>query len=137
MKWDETLENGVTLIHLEGEIDLNHSPKLRAFFQGKIREKCPSLLLDFANVSYIDSSGLATLVEYYQGSRAYDGKIVLRALSARVKSGFDLVRLSEIFTIEQGQGSCTPSDAGASQQDYRPAPSSETKVSLEGNVTSL
>lgn len=99
MQWKERKEPSFTVIHLEGEIDLHHSPKLRELFQNKIKEKCTALLLDFTSVSYIDSSGLATLVEYYQGSRAYSGKIALASLSTRVKSVFDLVRLSEIFSI--------------------------------------
>ncbi|MFH1066768.1 MAG: STAS domain-containing protein [bacterium] len=99
MQWTEQKNVGFTVISLEGEIDLNHAPKLRDLFQNKIKEKCSALLLDFAAVSYIDSSGLATLVEYYQGSRPYAGKIALASLSARVKSVFDLVRLSEIFSI--------------------------------------
>ena len=79
-----SIEDDVTILRLEGEIDLNHSPKLRTLFHGKIQAKCPALLLDFSKVNYIDSSGLATLVEYYQGSRAYSGKIALAAMSARV-----------------------------------------------------
>jgi len=62
-------------------------------------DRIPALLLDFTQVGYIDSSGLATLVEYYQISRSYAGRIALTGLSKRVKSVFDLVRLSEIFSI--------------------------------------
>jgi len=95
----ETLEGDIVILNLKGDIDLHHSPKLRELLQSKVKEKCPKLLLDFSEVGYIDSSGLATLVEYYQGSRTYSGKICLAVLSARVKSVFDLVRLSEIFSI--------------------------------------
>jgi anti-sigma B factor antagonist len=38
-------------------------------------QRIPALLLDFTGVNYIDSSGLATLIEYYQSSRTYDGKM--------------------------------------------------------------
>jgi anti-sigma B factor antagonist len=99
MEWTENLEGDVVIVILKGEIDLNHSPKLRSFFQGKIQGKSLKLLLDFTEVKYIDSSGLATLVEYYQGSRSYSGRIALASLSPRVKSVFELVRLSEIFPI--------------------------------------
>ena len=99
MQWKEEAEGDITILSPEGDIDLNHSPKLRSLFQAKIKAKCPALLIDFGKVNYIDSSGLATLVEYYQGSRSYEGKIALAAMSARVRSVFDLVRLGEIFTI--------------------------------------
>lgn len=99
MQWEEQIETDLTILKIKGEIDLNHSPKLRAFFHEKIHAKCPALLIDFSKVNYIDSSGLATLVEYYQGSRPHSGKIVLAAMSPRVKSVFELVRLNEIFSI--------------------------------------
>lgn len=99
MQWSEQVEDDLTILQLEGDIDLNHSPKLRTFFQSKIQAKCPALLMDFSKVNYIDSSGLATLVEYYQGSRGYSGKIALSSLSPRVKSVFELVRLNEIFSM--------------------------------------
>jgi anti-sigma B factor antagonist len=99
MEWTENTEGEVTTIHLSGDIDLNQSPRLRGIFQDKTKAKAPALLLDFSQVRYIDSSGLATLVEYYQSSRPWSGRIVLAGLSPRVRSVFDLVRLTEIFQI--------------------------------------
>jgi anti-sigma B factor antagonist len=99
MECQEFIENHISILKLKGDIDLNYSPKLRSVFQTKVQSKCPALLLDFGEVNYIDSSGLATLVEYYQGSRSFAGKIALVSMSARVKSVFDLVRLGEIFSI--------------------------------------
>ena len=99
MLFDETIEDTLVIIHLKGDVDLHHSPKLRTVLQSKIAAKCPCLLINFSEVNYIDSSGLATLVEYYQGCRNYSGKIALSSLSPRVKSVFDLVRLGEIFAI--------------------------------------
>jgi anti-sigma B factor antagonist len=99
MNWQEITADGVLIIYLSGEIDLQHSPKMRQLLQSKASDRIPALLLDFTQVGYIDSSGLATLVEYYQISRSYAGRIALAGLSKRVKSVFDLVRLSEIFSI--------------------------------------
>ena len=87
------------ILELSGEIDLQHSPEMRRLLQAKAAERIPALLLDFTAVKYIDSSGLATLVEYYQKSRSYSGRIAMAGLSNRVRSVFDLVRLSEIFSI--------------------------------------
>ena len=62
-------------------------------------------LLDFTAVAYIDSSGLATLIEYYQSARSFSGKFALCSLSSRVRSSFDLMRLSEVFSIFADQPS--------------------------------
>jgi len=99
MVYQESSEGSLSILHVQGDIDLHHSPKLRALLQSKISSKCPQLLINFTEVNYIDSSGLATLVEYYQGCRPFSGKIALAALSPRVQSVFDLVRLGEIFPI--------------------------------------
>ena len=99
MEWAENTAEGLTIISLKGEIDLQFSPALRALLQTQLKKHVPILLLDFSEVGYIDSSGLATLVEYYQQSRSHGGRIALAALNPRVRSIFDLVRLNEIFPI--------------------------------------
>ncbi|MEI6394434.1 MAG: STAS domain-containing protein [Verrucomicrobiota bacterium] len=99
MQWKEILIDGVLILELCGEIDLQHSPKLRRLLQERAAQRISALLLDFTGVKYIDSSGLATLIEYYQSSRTYDGKIVVAGLSHRVRSIFELVRLNEVFPI--------------------------------------
>ena len=99
MQWKELSQDGIEVISLSGDIDLQYSPQLRRLLQAKANQRVPALLLDFTEVKYIDSSGLATLVEYYQKSRSYSGQIALAALSTRVKSVFELVRLTEIFAI--------------------------------------
>ncbi len=92
-------DGDMILIHLEGEIDLHHSPRLRSILQEKAGSKCPCLVVNFEQVSYIDSSGLATFVEYYQEARKFEGKVALAAMSQRVRSVFELVRLTEVFSI--------------------------------------
>jgi len=86
-------------LHLSGEIDLHASPELRKRLQAEKAEETPVLLLDFSDVSYIDSSGLATLIEYCRECGAYGGKLVLHSLEPKVKMVFELVRLNELFTI--------------------------------------
>lgn len=99
MEWTEESSSEVLVIKLRGEIDLRYSPKLRQLLQTKANVKAPVLVLDFSEVKYIDSSGLATLVEYYKNSRAYDGRLGVAGLSNRLRSIFDLVRLGEVFGI--------------------------------------
>ena len=50
---------------------------LRAELQECASEATPVLLVDFAGVDYIDSSGLATFIEYLRDASAYKGKIAL------------------------------------------------------------
>jgi anti-sigma B factor antagonist len=99
MTWSEESLDELVLIKLSGEIDLQHSPKLRQLLQDKITARTRNLVLDFSEVRYIDSSGLATLVEYYKNARPYAGRLAVAEPTLRVRSIFDLVRLGEIFGI--------------------------------------
>jgi anti-sigma B factor antagonist len=85
---------------LEGEIDMNSSPILRKELDTLISQKVQELVISFKDVSYIDSSALATLIEAFQKMRRYGGKLILTSLSKNVRSVFEVSRLDSIFTIE-------------------------------------
>lgn len=99
MHWTESVDNGIAVLHIAGEIDLQHSPELRLLLQEKNKHRCAALIIDFSGVEYIDSSGLATLVEYRRDSRKHDGRMALASMSTRVRTIFELVRLNEIIPI--------------------------------------
>ena len=56
-------------------------------------------MLDFQAVNYVDSSGLATLIEYVRLAQAYGGRFGLAHVNERVRTIFDLVRLTEFLPI--------------------------------------
>ena len=99
MQIEKSNNNGVTTLTVSGEVDLHASPKLREELQACVSEKTPVLLVDFTGVDYIDSSGLATFIEYLRDASAHKGKIALFGLKKKVRTIFDLVRLNELFTI--------------------------------------
>ena len=99
MQIEKLAENGVITLKLIGEIDLHASPTLRAELQHCTAAKTPVLLIDFNGVEYIDSSGLATFIEYVRDCASFEGKIALFGLKKKVRTIFDLVRLNELFVI--------------------------------------
>jgi len=99
MQITERTEESIPIVSIVGDIDLESSPKLRTFLKPKSSQKTPRLLLDFAGVNYIDSSGLATLIEYFQAVQSFNGKLALASLSPRVKNVFEIVRLEQIFSL--------------------------------------
>lgn len=99
MQIEKSEAGGLTTLKLGGEIDLHASPALRAELQKCARAKVPALLLDFSAVDYIDSSGLATLIEYVRESATFSGRLALFGLRKKVRTIFDLVRLNELFVI--------------------------------------
>ena len=81
-------KNGVTVCYITGEIDINTAPQVKKAFDKLVGAKKEKLLINLKDVSYVDSSGLATLVEILKCLRSYGGKLKLSNLSAKVKSLF-------------------------------------------------
>lgn len=99
MEINERVDGEIPVVAIKGDIDLASSSKLREFLKTKSSAKTPKLLLDFSEVSYIDSSGLATLIEYFQAAQPFGGKLALSSLSPRVRNVFEIVRLEQIFSL--------------------------------------
>lgn len=99
MQIERTTSGEATTLRLSGEIDLHASPALRKELQLCVQGKAPILYLDFSGVDYIDSSGLATLIEYVREIAPFGGKLALYGLKKNVRTIFELVRLNELFVI--------------------------------------
>ncbi len=92
-------QNGAVVITPEGDIDLSRSPVLRTSLRQAQTSKPQRLIIDLANVDYMDSSGVATLVEALQIARRNNTKMVLCGMKDRVRSIFEIARLDTVFTI--------------------------------------
>jgi len=80
---------------------LYSSPNLRTELLNLTKAKTKAGLVDLANVKYMDSSGVATLVEALQQVGKYGGKLKLANLREAVKDVFELSRLDKVFDIYQ------------------------------------
>ena len=91
---------GRVIIDVSGDIDLAHSPVMRKALLGEIKEKkTPKVLLNLRNVRYIDSSGIASLVEGLKASRDIGSRMILYGLSPAVREVMELSCLQRIFEI--------------------------------------
>jgi anti-sigma B factor antagonist len=94
-----SLPDEPNVLPLEGEIDLHVSPRVSASLGAMIEKKPQRLVVDLAKVSYIDSSGLAVLIEAMQNVEAYGGKFILAGIQENVKPIFEIARLDQVFII--------------------------------------
>ncbi len=92
-------EPALNVVPLEGEIDLHVSPQIGARLTALIKEKPSQLVVDLSQVSYIDSSGLAVLIEAMQSVGSYGGKFALAGLQEAVRPIFEIARLDQVFRI--------------------------------------
>ena len=87
------------VLPLEGEIDLHVSPVISNSLKVMTETKPKKLVVDLARVSYIDSSGLAVLIEAMQNVAGYGGKFALAGLQESVRPIFEIARLDQVFRI--------------------------------------
>jgi len=99
MQITEKKNEDVSIYSINGDIDINSSPHIRKAFDKPINDKVKKIVINLTDVSYIDSSGLATLVEMLKKTRCYGGKIRLTNLAAKVKSLFEITKLEKLFDI--------------------------------------
>lgn len=99
MQVDVVRDGDTVVVAPSGEVDLSRSPKLRTVLREAQSSKPKRVIIDLGAVDYMDSSGVATLVEAFQIARRNNSKMVLCALTDRVRSIFEIARLDTIFTI--------------------------------------
>lgn len=99
MNIQEERNNGIAVLALTGEININSSPELRKKFAAIIEANEKKILVDFSGVSYLDSSGLATLIEILQRLKKIGGKLRFCSISQKVKNVFEITKLINLFEI--------------------------------------
>jgi len=95
----ESREGNVDVFYLEGEIDLHYAPALRALFQTKLKQRCPALVVDLSGIQFIDSTGIAVLLEYLRDAAEFGGRLSLAAPTQHLRHVFDIIRLEEVLPI--------------------------------------
>jgi len=92
---------GAVRLALTGVVNIQTAMALRRHLKPMLNAKQQYIHVDLGAVSFIDSAGLATLVEGLQWSLAAEGRrFVLSGLSDNVRDIFELARLDTVFDIE-------------------------------------
>ena len=94
----ETNGNATVVVPL-GDIDLSKSSELRSSLRDIIDGKPEKIVVDLSHVPYMDSSGVATLIEGLQLSQQGSIDFILCCLTEGVRSIIDIARLDQIFII--------------------------------------
>jgi anti-anti-sigma factor len=91
--------NQPNVLPLEGEIDLHVSPRVALALGQIVKKKPAKLVVDLTRVTYIDSSGLAVLIEAMQAVEEYGGIFAIAGMQETVRSIFEIARLDQVFRI--------------------------------------
>jgi len=88
---------------LSGVVNIHTATQLRQRLKPFLGDRHQEVRVDLSRVNFIDSAGIATLVEGLQWSRSDDGRrFVLLGLSENVRDIFELAKLDTVFEIESG-----------------------------------
>jgi anti-sigma B factor antagonist len=99
MKIDEEKKEDIIIASISGEINIDTSPELRKTFDQHTGQGIKKVIINCQNLTYIDSSGLATLIELLQRLKKENGELKICNLTDKVKSVFEVTKLDKLFDI--------------------------------------
>ena len=100
LKIDRNRSDLVEVITVEGEVDLYTSPDLRSAILRAVRKAKERVEVDLSGVAYMDSSGVATLVEGFKKANESSKAFALVAPSNSVMKVLQLAKLDGVFHIK-------------------------------------
>jgi anti-sigma B factor antagonist len=91
---------GAAVVELSGEVDGAAAAAINAAYEQAVSEGAPdTVVLDFAGVDYINSTGIALIVSVLARARAERRKVVASGLSQHYREIFDITRLSDFIEL--------------------------------------
>jgi len=89
--------NGITIIDLSGRITMGEAcAAIRDEVADELGHGARKILLNLADVSYIDSAGLGELTAAYTSVKNREGALKLLSLTKRVH---DLMQITKLYTV--------------------------------------
>ena len=88
------------VVRASGEVDVVTAPLLRDRLNGAVNEGSGDVVVDLAEVTFMDSTGVAVLIGARNGLRGTDRKLLLRNPTAPVRRVLEMLALAEVLPIE-------------------------------------
>ncbi|MEH1894113.1 MAG: STAS domain-containing protein [Nostoc sp.] len=93
----------VKVIKLNGNLNATTSQEFRQNITDVLEGGARIVLVDFKDVTFMDSSGLGALVLAFKTLRAADTKLVLCSINEQVRILFELTNMDKVFEIFPNQ----------------------------------
>jgi len=98
MKMATRQTGDVVILDIVGDIDLQSSPDLRKVLLASLAQS-PRVVLNLIRVRYIDSSGIASLVEGWQQAKSLQHRLILFGLTEVARNVLKLTHLLKLFEV--------------------------------------
>lgn len=95
------LDGNAFVVTVSGEADMYTVPALEQALQGVVGLGGTSVVLDLAEVSFMDSTGLSVLLRHDRKFRSLGGELVIVADDRRLLRTFEITGLDRVLTIER------------------------------------
>ncbi|ALA51030.1 anti-sigma F factor antagonist [Shouchella clausii] len=92
----------VLLVRLEGELDHHSAKELRSQIEARL-ENIQHIVLNLAELSFMDSSGLGVILGRYKQIKANGGEMVVCAISPTIERLFEMSGLFKIIRLEESE----------------------------------
>ena len=99
MQYDICTESGITLINLDGEIDVSHAPRLRETLTQLIESDCQKLLINLTDVVYLDSAGLSVLIATHRRAQGAGVVVGLIGPQQPIRQVFNITGVDKVIPI--------------------------------------
>jgi anti-anti-sigma factor len=96
--------DGAAVLALHGEVNASAEAALQRSYGEAVSGNPSAVVLDFADVEYINSTGIALIVGLLAQARAREVEVRASGLSDHYREIFEITRLADFMTIEQGEG---------------------------------
>jgi anti-sigma B factor antagonist len=93
------IKPGMVVISPLGDVDMSTSPELRSAMAPPFKQGASHIVVDLSGVPYIDSSGIATLIEGLQLSRKGSIRFTIVGANPSVEAVFELAYLKDVFEM--------------------------------------
>ena len=99
------VENGVTVVAPTGRLDVAGAPTLKDAISEALKNGQPRVVLDMEGVSFVDSTGLGSVIAALKQIRSSQGDLRLAAPNQQVRVVLELTTLDRVFpyfsTVEE------------------------------------
>ena len=99
MEYQIRTEDSVTVLELNGDLDVSSAPLLQAALQELIDRGGQHVIVDLSQVPFMDSSGLGVLVAAHRRIRATGGQFALANPAPALQKVFELTRTNRLFDV--------------------------------------
>lgn len=107
LKIDHVQHDRADHLSVSGEIDAYTAPELRKTLLPLTEKEECRVIVDLANVDYMDSTGLGIFIAALKSCKKHHGTLQLKNLTNRVERLFKITGLTEIVSIENVKGGAT------------------------------